>query len=104
MSFGDGNVREKLEELQGRYDALVVVACFMADRMQSINYKEYGPASWDYIQRELGKLGIREPFGKKAADVINRRADFVTCKCGGQVEVTDRWFAKCPDCGRMLFT
>ena len=58
MSFGDGNVREKLEELQGRYDALVVVACFMADRMQSINYKEYGPASWDYIQRELGKLGI----------------------------------------------
>lgn len=73
MSFGDGNLRKALRDLDARNtalnlqladmrqqrDGLVCVARFMADRLAAaMEGTVIGPASWSYIVRELRKLGV----------------------------------------------
>ena len=47
--YGDALLRnKKLEQL----------VRFMADRLDAVGFREYGPASWGYIVREARALGV----------------------------------------------
>lgn len=57
MSFGEdkpGRIRALEEENAN----LREVALFMADRLDSFGFPRLAPASWGYIERELGRLGM----------------------------------------------
>ena len=58
MSFGDGDLHARLEDMTRQRDILVALARMMAKRMQDIDYPKYGPASWGHIVKELRKAGI----------------------------------------------
>lgn len=65
MSFMEGDLHVRcraleaqLADMRQQRDGLVTVTRFMADRMQAIGFKAYGPACWGHIVRELRKLGV----------------------------------------------
>ena len=41
-----------------RANGLERLVRFMADRLDAVGFREYGPASWGYIVREARALGV----------------------------------------------
>lgn len=58
MSFNEGNLHDRVAQLETECSQLRTVAAFMADRLKSYGVPHLAPASWGYIVRELGKAGI----------------------------------------------
>ena len=45
-------------DAEARANGLERLVRFMADRLDAVGFREYGPASWGYIVREARALGV----------------------------------------------
>lgn len=58
MSFGDGDLHDRVNVLEYENRQLVMVIGFMLNRLEALEYRRHAPASWGYIVRELKKAGV----------------------------------------------